>query len=191
MIFKPNKELKVDCYVDADFAGLWNIEDPQDAISVKSRTGYIITLGGCPLLWVSKLQQEISLSTMESEYVALSSAMRDLIPIRRLVEIFAKAISGHQDVVCVAHSDVFEDNNGALTLATMPRLTPRSKHYGVKYHFFREKVLSGEIRIQKIATKEQWADIMTKGLPKATFEYLRDKLMGWPTPSLERECQNP
>ena len=72
MIFNPATELNVDCYVDSDFAGLFGVKEPADPISVKSRTGYAIMIANCPLLWVSKLQQEISLSTQESEHVALS-----------------------------------------------------------------------------------------------------------------------
>lgn len=196
LILKPSKELKLDCYVDADFAGLWGVEDPQDPTCAKSRTGYILTLGNCPLIWVSKLQTEISLSTMESEYVSLSTAMRDVLPLRRVVSAVSRAIMGeHVSVDCLAHSDVFEDNNGALTLATVPRMTPRSKHYATKYHFFRSHVQSGELKLNRIDTKEQLADIMTKGLPPITFEYLRDKLMGWRQAtigesSLERECRD-
>jgi hypothetical protein len=72
--------MTVDCYVDADFAGLYGVEDSQDPISVKSRTGYVILIANCPLLWVSKLQSEIALSTLESEFIALSSSFRSLIP---------------------------------------------------------------------------------------------------------------
>ena len=82
LIFNPTTELNVDCYVDADFAGLIRVVDPADPISVKSRTGYVIMIANCPLLWVSRLQQEISLSTQKSEHVALSSSLRDVIPIQ-------------------------------------------------------------------------------------------------------------
>ena len=54
--FQPEGDLKLDCYVDADFAGLYGHEDSQDPTSVKSRTGYVLIFGGCPLLWCSKLQ---------------------------------------------------------------------------------------------------------------------------------------
>ena len=74
------KNLQLNCYVDADFAGLYNVEDQQDPVCVKSRTGYVLTLGKTPLLWVSKLQTEVALSTTEAEYIALSQAMRELIP---------------------------------------------------------------------------------------------------------------
>jgi hypothetical protein len=79
--FQPNRSNQIDCHVDVDFAGLFGVEDGQDIVSVKSRTGSVIFFCGIPLLWVSKLQSLIALSTMESEYVALSQSMRDLIPI--------------------------------------------------------------------------------------------------------------
>ena len=57
----------VACYVDADFAGLWGHEDPQDPIFARIRTGFVVTFANCPLLWVSKLQIEIALSTLHSD----------------------------------------------------------------------------------------------------------------------------
>ena len=174
----------MDCYADADFVGLWNYEDDQDPVCVKSRTGYIITLGGCPMVWASKLQTEIALSTLEAEYIALSQAMRELLPLRRLLkEIVAELAMDVPD--CQLHSKVFEDNNGALGLATSPKLTPRTKHIAVKYHFFRDHITqsgckgSTGITIHKIDTKEQKADMFTKGLPAEVFEYIRSITMGW------------
>ena len=62
-----------------------------DPVCVKSRTGYVLLLGGCPLTWASRLQTEIALSIVEAEYIALSTAMRDLLPGRALLkEIGAK-----------------------------------------------------------------------------------------------------
>ena len=84
--FRPSDEMRLDCYVDSDFAGLWSYEENSDPVCVKSRTGFVILLGGCPLVWISKLQQEITLSTTEAEYVALSMAMRELIPQRELLK---------------------------------------------------------------------------------------------------------
>jgi hypothetical protein len=184
LIFKPSIDWKVDCYVDADFCGLWGSEDPNDPIVAKSRTGFIILLAGCPLLWKSSLQTETSVSTMMAEYVALSTAMRDMLPLKTLVKTIAKVVTGDDNVEITTKSDVFEDNNGALTVATLPRITPQSKFFAVKLHFFREHVKTeanpnGEINIQKIETENQLADIMTKGLVEDKFRPLRDRLMGW------------
>eukprot|EP00957_Ditylum_brightwellii_P185067 14093502-Ditylum_brightwellii.AAC.1 len=58
--------LTVDCYVDADFAGLWCVEDNQDPHCVKSCTGYVIVVADCPVIWGSNLQTIIAQSNMES-----------------------------------------------------------------------------------------------------------------------------
>ena len=44
---KPNSDMKLNCYVDAKFSGLWNNKDYQDPMCVKSRTGYVMTIEGC------------------------------------------------------------------------------------------------------------------------------------------------
>jgi hypothetical protein len=69
-------------HVDADFAGIWHQQHSALQENVLSRTGYIITFCGCLIHWVSKLQSEIALSTTESEYIALSMAIRELLPLR-------------------------------------------------------------------------------------------------------------
>jgi len=175
----------LNCYVDADFAGLWHYEDDQDPVCVKSRTGYMLTFGGCPILWVSKLQTEIALSTMEAEYIALAQSMRDLIPARLMTLEVLKTFDIKLDGVWT-HSTVFEDNNGALTLANAPKMTPRSKHIGIKYHFFREAVKQLYIHVVKIESERQQADIFTKGLPAEKFTNVRKQSMGWHS-SLELE----
>ena len=177
--FSPEPEMNLDCYVDADFAGLWGSEDDQDPVCVKSRTGYVLTLGGCPLLWVSRLQTEVALSTLEAEYIALSQAMRDLLPMRRLAKEVSESLGLPSDYAATMKSTVFEDNNGALGLATAPKMTPRTRHIAVKYHFFKIHIKPGEIEIVKVDTKAQKADIFTKGLTTETFESIRLLLMGW------------
>ena len=80
------------------------------------------------------------------------------------------------------HVRIHEYNVGALTLGKLEprRMTPRSKHYGIKYHWFREQIEKrGVVTLVKISTKEQLGDMFTKGLGRVTFEYLRKELMGW------------
>ena len=162
LILKPSKVLSLHCYVDADFAGLWSNENPDDPTSVRSRTGFIITIGQSPITWSSKLQTEIALSTMEAEYIAASTSMRSLLPLRNQL---AKIIThlhlnpAGPSFVCT----VWEDNQAALQLATKdpPRMTPRSKHIGIKYHWFRAHINSPNstdpngIFMKAIATTDQ------------------------------------
>ena len=175
---KPNLEEGVQCYVDADFAGGYTNETREQSVSVYSRTGYVIFYLGCPLLWVSKLQSEIALSTVEAEYIALSQSMRDIIPLQDLMQEL-NGIFGKKVITPNVHCKLFEDNNGALELARAPRYRPRTKHIAIKYHHFREHVANKKISIHAIDTKEQIADQFTKALQQGVFEYLRYKLLGW------------
>ena len=75
LILQPSKQLTIDCYVDADFAGQWNLKSLNDPFCMKSCMGYILPGGNCPIHRISKLQTKIVASTMEVEYIALSTAM--------------------------------------------------------------------------------------------------------------------
>ncbi|KAL7526914.1 hypothetical protein ACHAWF_007826 [Thalassiosira exigua] len=133
---------------------------------------------GCPITWTSKLQTEIALSTTESEYIALSSATREVIPFMNLMsetaELFALTAS-KPEFKCT----VWEDNESCIKVAKSPKFTPRTKHIAIKYHHFRRFVEDGTIDIRSIDTKQQLADIFTKPLAEASFVYLRRLLMGW------------
>ena len=178
----------MNCYVDADFGGLWNAEDEQDSLCVKSRSGFVIMFMDCPLLWVSKLQSQIALSTMEAEYIALSHSMRELIAIRQILKDIHELV--FNDKIChpvyttthkygIPQSTVFEDNEACLKFATLPKMSPRTKHIAIPYHFFRSKVKNLEIKVISVGTKEQVADQFTKGLSQDKFERARKNLMGW------------
>ena len=86
IIFTSDKNKSMDVYVDASFAGEWNTEWSDEASSVMSRTGYVISYANCPVIWYSKLQTEIVLSTTESEYIALSLSLRDALLLTELLK---------------------------------------------------------------------------------------------------------
>ena len=135
LIMNPTRQMTLNCYVDADFAGLWGQEDRQDPTCVKSRTGFMLEFSGCLLLQVSKLQTEIALSTTEAKYIALSQSMRELLLAKcMLKEVLRHFGSELKDIS--SHLTVFEDNNGAIALATAPKMNARTKHIAVKFYHF-------------------------------------------------------
>jgi len=172
--------LSLDCYVDADFAGNYVKNEADDPSSVRSRTGFVITFGSVPVLWKSVMQTEIALSTMESEYIALSTAMRSLLHLRSLLDEVTCAFGLDLSRSISNISTVFEDNQACRMLATTdpPRLTPRSKSLAVKYHWFRSH-LSDSIVISDIDTKDQKGDGFTKPLPAPAFAQFRRSVCGW------------
>jgi hypothetical protein len=183
LILRPKdiEILPIDCYVDANFAGLRGFEDKQDLTSVRSRIGFVIFVADCPVFWQSKLQTNIVTSTMEAEYIALSMAMRYLLPLKNLLKEIMGKIGVEGDAVAKFRTTLWEDNLGTLRLARLEPggMTPCSKHYGVKYHWFRTKLKPSDAEMSHVASAEKRADFMTKYLTAQAFMDSRKLKMGW------------
>jgi hypothetical protein len=119
------------------------------------------------------------LSTTEAEYIALSQSLRDTIPIIQLLHEFKNNGFNVVSVVPRVHCKAFEDNSGALELARLPKLRPRTKHINIVYHHFRDFVRRGLIEVVPIKSSKQIGDLLTKPLSQNSFLYLRKKLLHW------------
>jgi hypothetical protein len=159
---KPHCDLGLEVYVDADFVSNYKEEDSNHPDTARSRYGYIVLYGGCPIQWKSQLQTEITLSSTESEYTGLLCALRDAIPMMDLlneIKQFGFPVLREKPTV---HCRVYEDNNGALVMVKEFKYRPRSKHLCVKPHHFRHYVEAGKITVPPISTELQPADMLTK-----------------------------
>ena len=138
-----------------------------------------IILAGWPIIWKSQLQSCTVLSTLEAEYVALSSALKAFIPLQRLIqEIIAKCKCKKLSDTKI-HSTVFEDNQGAYLLAVNQRVTNRTRYMNSRWHWFWEQYNQGLFNIEKCPTDMQSADYLTKMLPKDSFRSNRERVQGW------------
>ena len=180
LILKADPTKSFEVHVDCDFAGNWIKEDAMnDPSTAKSRTGYVISYGGYHIIWASKLQTEVVLSSTESEYVGLSESLRvAIVMMSLLLEMKSYGIPIASEIPTV-HCRLFEDNSGAIHLAKVPKMRPRTRHINQKYHHFREWVKSGKIDVLSIDTTEQPADLFTKPLDEFLFLKHRLKIMGW------------
>ena len=117
---------------------------------------------------------------MHAEYIALSTGMRELLPVSKILDEICTIfdVDRNEEVKVIK---VHEDNEGALKLATGPieKVTPQSKHFGVKYHWFREKLKDFNIMITHVTTDLQKADIFTKGIVGIEYKKKRKMLTGW------------
>lgn len=190
IVLCPYKSRGLECMVDADWAGSWRDHSSHDPLSSHSRTGYIIMYAGCPIAWKSSLQPLIALSTTEAEYIALSTALREVIGIMHLIkELQSRKFHMHSPtpkVVC----RTFEDNKSCIEIATNHKTRARTKHLSVRLHHFRSHVVHKSITIEHISTKHQLGDAFTKPLELKQFQYLRDIFMGWVT-KLDKENASP
>jgi hypothetical protein len=135
IIYKIDKSKGFEVYVDADFAGDWSAADSENADNVLSRTGFGICYGICPIVWSSKLQTKIALSTAEAEYIAMSHALCETIPIQNLMKEIHCIISMPNPMTdfCIS---VHEEKLLAIALAESLKFTPCTKHIAIKYHHF-------------------------------------------------------
>ena len=161
LIIDPEAEKALEVYADADFVGSYNKSiAPFDASTAKSRSGYVIKFCESSIVWTSKLQTCVALSSCESEYYALSQALREAIPIMDLLEEIRSFGLAKDYIPAKVYCKAFEDNSGALEMATVHKIRPRTKHINNVYHHFHEHVRTGKITVHAISTKEQFADIL-------------------------------
>ena len=178
-IIRPSGTLSVNCMVDASFCPNFGFEENKEKDSARSRMGYIISLGDCPLIWKSQLIKKICLSTTEAEYAALSNCLRTLIPIRRTLEELVEMLELSDDLKASISSTAFEDNSAALSLANTHKITARNRYWLSSLHFFWDEVSNGNIVVKRIPTDEQDADYLTKAMPIPGHQANRKRVQGW------------
>ena len=145
-------------YTDSDYAG--DIDDS------KSTSGYVFLMGGGAVAWSSRKQPIVTLSTTEAEYVAAATCSCQAIWMGRVLEEIGYDQGEEMVLLC--------DNTSTIKLSKNAVLHGKSKHIRVRFHFLRDLVKEGTIKLEYCNTEEQLADIMTKPLKMATFQRIRE-----------------
>lgn len=147
-------------FSDADWAG-----DTNDFVSTNA---YLIYLGGHLISWFSKKQKGVARSSTESEYLAVANASAELRWICNLLTELHIPIPAAPIIYC--------DNIGATYLCVNPVFHSRMKHIALDYHFVREQIQTGSLRVVYVSTKDQLADTLTKPLSRAPLQASTSKL---------------
>lgn len=146
LVYKKDQDPKLHGYCDASWA---NNED------YSSISGFAFLFGSSLVSWSSKKQPVIALSSTEAEYVTVTSAAQEALWFQYLL----REIGYNQDTVII-----HEDNEACINLSKNPQEYKRTRHIQVKYHFIRSLVKANKIKLQYCNTKNQLADILTKGV---------------------------
>ena len=154
-----DEELELEAYCDADYAAAENR---------KSMMGYIFKLAGAAVSWMAKLEPTVAISSTEAEYMALLQAVKESIWIQRFLQELGRQVK-NSDVI-------MEDNQGAIALAHNPEYHARTKHIDVQYHFVRECVEMGKVKLVYCPTENMIADALTKPLAKERHWKLMEQM---------------
>lgn len=128
-------------YSDSDFAA-----DPDIS---RSTAGYIFMMNGAPVSWASRRQSTVAKSTTKAEYYAMSLAISEAMWIRSFMTELGAPMKNAMVI--------FADNQSAIKLAHNPEYHARTKHISVHYHYMREAIANGDIKVRYIPTEEMTA----------------------------------
>ncbi|KAJ4718647.1 Retrovirus-related Pol polyprotein from transposon TNT 1-94 [Melia azedarach] len=156
LIYRGDTQCLVTGFSDSDYAG--------DVDSRRSMTGYVFTLGSSVVSWKATLQPTVTLSTTEAEYMALTEAAKEGIWLKGLVS----DLGLHHD-----QAIVYCDSLSAICLAKDQVHHERTKHIDVRYHFLRSEK---RIKVNKVGTADNPADMFTKPVPHSKFQHCLDLL---------------
>jgi hypothetical protein len=156
---KPDKkDIELIGYTDSNWCG-----DKDDR---KSTAGYVFLYGGAPISWCSRKEPVVSLSTCEAEYIAASLSACQGVWLSNLIDEIS-------NVKC--DSVILKvDNTSAINLAKNPIAHGRSKHIELRFHYLREQVGNGKLKLEHCRTDLQVADVLTKAVTVETFVRLRN-----------------
>jgi hypothetical protein len=142
-------EVEITIYCDSDWAG--------DKKECASTSGYLCFLNGNLISWRSKKQDRTAQSSTEAEYIALFHGIQEAIWVKQLLEELEFKVKG-------GSVKIYQDNKGAINLAENAVYSPRTKHVDIKYHFIRQAVARGEVKLEYVGTENMKADGLTKAV---------------------------
>ena len=150
---KHDEHWHVVSYCDSDFSG--------DRDTRKSVSGFLIYFMGCLIAWRSRSQKSVTLSSTEAEYVACSEAATEIIYVRNLLEFCGLKVE-YPLMLNI-------DNIGAIYLAENATSSKRTKHVATRYHYVRDYIEDGILKVVFVRTAENQSDPDTKNLAVEPF----------------------
>ncbi|CDF38989.1 unnamed protein product [Chondrus crispus] len=166
MLRGTKQGITIDAFSDADYAN--------DETTRKPVTGSITLLNGSPVQWLSRQQPIVTKSTCEAEYIAAAETATLTIWLANMMK--ETSIPTRQPVLHV-------DNTAAVQMAKNTGATRRRKCIDVRYHFLHETVQTGKLKVSRISTTEQKADILTKPLKNTLFQKHKHSIQINPPPA--------
>lgn len=147
---------------DSDWAG--SVDDR------RSTTGFVIQLGGTPIIWKCNKQNSVALSTMEAEFMALSSCCVEMIWLTHILKELEYPVASAPVIKC--------DNQSAINFAKGNSVNSHTRHIDIKFHFVRDLIKFQHFKLEYVPTVDNAADLLTKALPRQKNAFFKNILLG-------------
>jgi hypothetical protein len=148
-------------YSDSDWAS--------DKDNRRSISGFVIFVLNCPILWRSKQQHSVALSSTEAEYMALSEAAKEI----KFIYQVLTSLGIKVQLPIIVHVD----NVGAIFMAENATSTHHTRHIDARYHFVREFIFDGFIKIIFVKTIDNRSDLFTKNVTSQVYNHHVDDFL--------------
>ncbi|GJV97734.1 retrotransposon protein, putative, ty1-copia subclass [Tanacetum coccineum] len=164
------RELRVSCYTDAGYL--------TDADDLKSQTGYVFVLNGGDVDWKSTKQSIFATSSIDAEYIAAFNASKEAVWIRKFIYGLGVVPTIKEPI------NMYCDNTRAIAIVKDHGVTKGARHFRTKVHYLRETIDMGDVRIEKVDTDDNLADLFMKALAFPKHSELTKKIGMIPASSL-------
>jgi hypothetical protein len=141
----------------------------------KARSGYLFTLGGGPIIYKSKQQFSVAQSTCEVEHYSASDPTKEG---RRLRQLMGENFNAPTTET----TTIWEDNQSANAYSQNALVSEKTKHIGMEWHFLKNHMEQGTIKLKYFPIDQMVADMYTKPLPKPALTRHRSAIMGGAEP---------
>ena len=146
-------------FVDADWA--------RDLDQRRSISGYVFNLFGGAVIWISKKQSVLALSTVEVEYMAATHVSKDVVWLQRLCSSMG---------LVQVSIRIDRDSQSEIFLAKNPAYHSKTKHIDVQYHFVRDMIEDKKVLLVKVDTLKNTVDALTKSVSSEKFSWCREAM---------------
>ena len=154
-------ELMITAYVDSDHA--------HDKVTRRSITGLIVFVGRTPVMYQSKRQGAIETSTYGAEFMAMKTAVEEVISIRYMLRCLGVKVT--------KPTNILGDNRSVVINSTVSSSLLRKKHVAISYHMAREATAAAIVRPLKTKSEWNFSDILTKPIPRKSFKEIVNGMM--------------
>ena len=162
-VVEQASSIQIQAFSDSDWAGC-----PKTR---RSTSGASLSLWGVSLATSSRTQATQALSSAEAELYAMGMAIQDALHLKSLLQEMKL-----QQLAKPFELTVYTDSSSGKALASKLGLTRKSKHVQLRYLFMQDLVASGQLKLSKIPTEKNPADVLTKYLTASTLHKLLPKL---------------